>query len=277
MLTDPIADMLTRIRNAHLALHKEVNVPSSKMKESLAAILKQEGYVEDVAVADSTITITLKYLKGKPVISGLKRVSTPGRRVYVGAHHIPRVQNGLGICILSTSSGVLDGMAAVTVAIVFVERAQRRIPISYAKRQIGRKMYGGQNSHLPLRLNTAGVIPPIFASSLLLFPATIGQFSTNHYVKQVADIFSPHGVAYNVLYVALMFFFCYFYTAIIFDPKDMAISRRPKCRRALPVPTCSLFLNAASTTWFTALALPIRATRLVSSCGTASSRSTATR
>ena len=96
MLTDPIADMLTRIRNAHLALHKEVNVPRSKMKESLAAILKQEGYVEDVAVADSTITITLKYLKGKPVISGLKRVSTPGRRVYVNSRQIPKVQNGLG-------------------------------------------------------------------------------------------------------------------------------------------------------------------------------------
>jgi preprotein translocase subunit SecY len=83
-------------------------------------------------------------------------------------------------------------------------------------------MYGGQNSHLPLRLNTAGVIPPIFASSLLLFPATIGQFSSNEYVKHAAELFSPHGVAYNVLYVGLMFFFCYFYTAIIFDPKDMA-------------------------------------------------------
>ena len=112
MLTDPIADMLTRIRNAHLALHKEVNVPRSKMKESLAAILKQEGYVEDVAVADNIITITLKYLKGKPVISGLKRVSTPGRRVYVGSRHIPKVQNGLGICILSTSKGVMDGVTA---------------------------------------------------------------------------------------------------------------------------------------------------------------------
>ena len=117
---------------------------------------------------------------------------------------------------------ILVFMAAVLVAIVFVERAQRRIPISYAKRQVGRKMYGGQNSHLPLRLNTAGVIPPIFASSLLLFPATIGQFSSNEYVKHAAELFSPHGVAYNVLYVGLMFFFCYFYTAIIFDPKDMA-------------------------------------------------------
>ena len=113
-------------------------------------------------------------------------------------------------------------MAAVLTAIVFVERAQRRTPISYAKRQIGRKMFGGQNTHLPLRVNTAGVIPPIFASSLLLFPATVGQFSTNEYVRMVTDFFAPHGVLYNVLYVVLIFFFCYFYTAIIIDPKDMA-------------------------------------------------------
>ena len=121
----------------------------------------------------------------------------------------------LAICIL-----VL--MAAVVVFIVFVERAQRRIPISYAKRQMGRRMFGGQNTHLPLRLNTAGVIPPIFASSLLLFPATIGQFSQNAYVKQVSEFFSPMSLTYNILYVVLIFFFCYFYTAIIFDPKDMA-------------------------------------------------------
>ena len=121
----------------------------------------------------------------------------------------------LALCILAL-------MAAVVVFIVFVERAQRRIPISYAKRQIGRRMFGGQNTHLPLRLNTAGVIPPIFASSLLLFPATIGQFSQNEYVKQVSEFFQPMSLVYNVLYVALIFFFCYFYTAIIFDPKDMA-------------------------------------------------------
>lgn len=112
MLTDPIADMLTRIRNAHLALHKEVSVPRSKMKESLAAILKQEGYVEDVKVDDASINIALKYHQGKPAIAGLKRVSKPGRRVYVGSSQIPRVQNGLGICIVSTSRGVLDGVTA---------------------------------------------------------------------------------------------------------------------------------------------------------------------
>ena len=112
MLTDPIADMLTRIRNAHLALHKEVSVPRSKMKEAMATILKQEGYVEDVTVDERNITIALKYVKGRPAITGLKRISKPGRHVYVGAHQIPRVQNGLGICILSTSRGVLDGMTA---------------------------------------------------------------------------------------------------------------------------------------------------------------------
>ena len=112
MLTDPIADMLTRIRNAHLALHKEVSVPRSKMKEAMATILKHEGYVEDVTVDERNITIALKYVKGRPAITGLKRISKPGLRVYVGAHQIPRVQNGLGICILSTSRGVLDGMTA---------------------------------------------------------------------------------------------------------------------------------------------------------------------
>ncbi len=113
-------------------------------------------------------------------------------------------------------------MLAVTVGIVFMERAQRRIPIHYAKRQVGRKMYGGQNTHLPLRINTAGVIPPIFASSLLLFPATIGQFSTHEIVQQIALFFSPQTISYNIIFVALIFFFCYFYTAIIFDPKEMS-------------------------------------------------------
>ncbi|MDR2604367.1 MAG: 30S ribosomal protein S8 [Desulfovibrio sp.] len=112
MLTDPIADMLTRIRNAHLALHKEVSVPSSKMKRALAGILKQEGYVDEVREQDGNIVIALKHYGGKPAIRGLKRISKPGRRVYVGSSKIPRVQNGLGICIVSTSQGVLDGASA---------------------------------------------------------------------------------------------------------------------------------------------------------------------
>ncbi len=117
---------------------------------------------------------------------------------------------------------ILVMMLAVTVGIVFVERAQRRIPIQYAKRQIGRKMYGGQTTHLPLRINTAGVIPPIFAQSLLLFPATVAGFSTAEWLQTVVSWFQPTSIVYNIIFIALIFFFCFFYTAIIFDPKDIA-------------------------------------------------------
>ncbi|MGJ3523685.1 preprotein translocase subunit SecY [Nitratidesulfovibrio sp. D1] len=117
---------------------------------------------------------------------------------------------------------VLALMAVVLGCIVFMERGQRRIPIHYAKRQVGRKMFGGQSTHLPLRINTAGVIPPIFASSLLLFPATIASFSANETLQKVAAWFAPHTVMYNILFISLIVFFCFFYTAIIFDPKDIA-------------------------------------------------------
>lgn len=112
MVTDPIADMLTRIRNASMVLHAEVSIPKSKMKEAIARILKEEGYVNDFEVDEKSIKVSLKYNHGKSVISGLKRISTPGRRVYVNSREIPRVQNGLGICILSTSKGVMEGIAA---------------------------------------------------------------------------------------------------------------------------------------------------------------------
>ncbi|EPR42640.1 Protein translocase subunit SecY [Desulfovibrio sp. X2] len=113
-------------------------------------------------------------------------------------------------------------MLGVLVIIVFIERGQRRIPIQYAKRQMGRKMYGGQSSHLPLRVNTAGVIPPIFASSILMFPGTIAQFSGVKWLQQAATWFTPSSVLYNVVFVGLIVFFCYFYTAIIFDPSQIA-------------------------------------------------------
>lgn len=113
-------------------------------------------------------------------------------------------------------------MLVVMVGIVFVERAQRRIPVHYAKRQQGRKVFGGQTTHLPLRLNTAGVIPPIFAGSLLVFPATLASFSDHPWLQSASQWFAMDGLLYNVLYAALIVFFCYFYTAIIFDPKDIA-------------------------------------------------------
>ncbi len=113
-------------------------------------------------------------------------------------------------------------MALTIAAIIFIERGQRRIPIQYAKRVVGRKMYGGQATHLPLKVNTAGVIPPIFASSLLIFPATIAQFAPVPFVQNIADYLNPGGLSYNIVYVIGIIFFCYFYTAIVFNPQDVA-------------------------------------------------------
>ncbi len=113
-------------------------------------------------------------------------------------------------------------MAAILAMIVFMERGQRRIPIHYAKRQMGRRMFGGQTTHLPLKINTAGVIPPIFASSILMFPATVAQFSNVDWLKSISGFLSPTSIVYNILYIAIIIFFCYFYTAIMFDPKGIA-------------------------------------------------------
>ncbi|MBI5049776.1 MAG: preprotein translocase subunit SecY [Nitrospirae bacterium] len=113
-------------------------------------------------------------------------------------------------------------MVAVVGVIIFMERGQRKIPIQYAKRIVGRKVYGGQSTHLPLKVNSAGVIPPIFASSIIMFPATIVGFIAIPWVQSMARQLSPGTLIYTLLYVGMIFFFCYFYTAIIFNPVDIA-------------------------------------------------------
>ena len=113
-------------------------------------------------------------------------------------------------------------MIFVIGAIVFVEGGQRRIPVQYAKRIVGRKMYGGQTTHLPLKINSAGVIPPIFASSVIMFPATIANFAPQSWMKDIASYLLPGKVGYELLYVAFIFFFCFFYTAVTFKPDDVA-------------------------------------------------------
>jgi len=114
-MNDPISDMLTRIRNAHRALLPDVDVPHSRMKESIAGILKKEGYISDYTIEGQprrTIKLKLKYQGKKGVIEGLRRVSTPGLRRYVGAREIPRVRGGLGVTVMSTSEGIMTGMQA---------------------------------------------------------------------------------------------------------------------------------------------------------------------
>jgi preprotein translocase subunit SecY len=113
-------------------------------------------------------------------------------------------------------------MLVVLGIIIFVEQAQRRIPVQYAKRIIGRRMMGGQSTHLPLKINTSGVIPPIFASSIMMFPATAASFITIPWLKAIAESLHPGNIIYNILYIALIFFFCYFYTAVSFNPIDVA-------------------------------------------------------
>lgn len=120
--------------------------------------------------------------------------------------------------------GIFIAAALITGIVVFVEKGQRRILVNYAKRQVGRKIYGGQSSHLPLKLNMAGVIPPIFASSIILFPATLaGWFATNDsliWLKDISAALSPGQPIYVILYALMIIFFCFFYTALVFNPKE---------------------------------------------------------
>jgi preprotein translocase subunit SecY len=117
-------------------------------------------------------------------------------------------------------------MLAVVVVIVFVERGQRRIPVSYAKRVVGRKIYGGQSTHLPLRVNTGGVIPIIFAASIITIPSTIAQMIKVPFVQNIAMQFGMGMPLYNLLYIASIIFFTYFYVSIIFNPSDVADNLR---------------------------------------------------
>jgi preprotein translocase subunit SecY len=123
---------------------------------------------------------------------------------------------------------LLAAMFVVVGAIVFVERGQRRIPVQYAKRVVGRRVYGGQSTHLPLRVNTAGVIPVIFASSIIAFPQTVASFfqANNPWMQSVSEQLRWGMPLYNILYVSFIIFFCYFYTAIVFNPDDVAENMR---------------------------------------------------
>ncbi len=117
---------------------------------------------------------------------------------------------------------ILALILGVVAAIIYMERGQRRIPVQYAQRMVGRRVYKGQSTHLPLKINSAGVIPPIFASSILLFPATIAGFTQVGWINAISQQLAPGQLLYTVIYVAMIIFFAYFYTAIVFNPVDIA-------------------------------------------------------
>lgn len=154
-----------------------------------------------------------------------------GISLIIFAGIVARIPTALGNSFRLLSAGqlslfvlifILAFMFVVVAAIVFVERGQRRLPIHYAKRTVGLKTYGAQTSHLPLKVNMAGVIPPIFASSIIMFPATIGNFINVPWVQKAAKSLTPGNWPHDVLYVAFIVFFCYFYTAVTFNPVDVA-------------------------------------------------------
>ena len=149
------------------------------------------------------------------IVAGLpKALGSTAEMVNTGAFSIP-----LAFFLLLAT-------VLVTALVVFVERGQRKITVNYAKRQVGNKVYGGQTTHLPLKLNMAGVIPPIFASSIILFPATLaGWFGSNermYWLKDIAGALSPGQPIYILLFATAIVFFCFFYTALQFNPKDTA-------------------------------------------------------
>ncbi len=131
-----------------------------------------------------------------------------------------------GAMSIIVSLMIIAIVVLVTFAVVFVERGQRKILVNYAKRQVGNKVYGGQSSHLPLKLNMSGVIPPIFASSIILLPATVvGWFATGdslRWLKDIASLLSPGQPIYVMLYAAAIVFFCFFYTALVFNSRETA-------------------------------------------------------
>ena len=136
------------------------------------------------------------------------------------AHTVELIKSGeLSLLFLPV---IVAMMAFVVGFIIFIETSQRRIPIQYAKRVVGRRVYGGQTSHLPLKINVSGVIPPIFASSIMMFPATIGSFIKIDWVQQVSAALSPGTIYYYTMFIGLIVFFCFFYTAVTFKPDDVA-------------------------------------------------------
>jgi preprotein translocase subunit SecY len=208
------------------------------------ALESQQGLVLDPGMGFRFVTV-VTLLTGTMFLMWLGEQITErglgnGISIIIFAGIAAGLPSALGSLFTLVSNGSISSIAAilivalvaaVTFAVVFVERGQRKILVNYAKRQVGNKVYGGQSSHLPLKLNMAGVIPPIFASSIILFPATIvdwftrGKDTTNPFIRFLKDLaaaLSPGELINELLYAAAIVFFCFFYTALVFNSKETA-------------------------------------------------------
>ncbi|MDD3482924.1 MAG: preprotein translocase subunit SecY [Azovibrio restrictus] len=201
--------------------------------EAQAGLVHEPGFVFRLTTVMTLITGTmfLMWLGEQITERGLGN----GISIIIFAGIAAGLPNAIGGLFELVRTGAMHPLTAIVICIlvvlvtafvVFVERGQRKILVNYAKRQVGNKVYGGQSSHLPLKLNMAGVIPPIFASSIILFPATAaGWFGSNEsmiWLKDVAAALSPGQPIYVLLYAAAIVFFCFFYTALVFNSKETA-------------------------------------------------------
>lgn len=221
----------TRYGTVALALFQSIGI--SVMLESQAGLVLAPGMVFRITAITTLVTGTLflMWLGEQITERGLGN----GISIIIFAGIAAGLPNALAGLVSLVNTGAMHPVSAlficllvalVTAIVVFVERGQRKILVNYAKRQVGNKIYGGQSSHLPLKLNMSGVIPPIFASSIILFPATVAQWFGSsdkvYWLKDFAAKLSPGQPIYVMLYAAAIIFFCFFYTALVFNSKETA-------------------------------------------------------
>lgn len=221
----------TRYGTVFLALFQGIGIAVAL--ESQAGLVLDPGFIFRLTTVTTLLTGTmfLMWLGEQITERGLGN----GISIIIFAGIAAGLPNAIGGLLELTRTGAMHPLTAlficalvvlVTAFVVFVERGQRKILVNYAKRQVGNKIYGGQSSHLPLKLNMSGVIPPIFASSIILFPATVagwfGSGESMRWLKDVAATLAPGQPIYVMLYAAAIVFFCFFYTALVFNSKETA-------------------------------------------------------
>ena len=221
----------TRYATLALASFQSFGIAVMLFKQPNLVVVPQFEFYVTTVVSLVTGTMFLMWLGEQITERGLGN----GISLIICAGIAAGVPAAVGKTLTLTSQGSLPillvillfvAVIAVTYLVVFVERGQRKVLVNYAKRQVGNRVMQGQSTHLPLKLNMAGVIPPIFASSIILFPATVlGWFGNTEglgFMKSVADKLHPGQPVYVLLYAAAIIFFCYFYTALVFNPKETA-------------------------------------------------------
>lgn len=221
----------TRYFTVLLATAQSFGIALMLFKQPNLVIMDQWLFVAVTMISLVTGTMFLMWLGEQITERGIGN----GISIIICAGIASGVPTAIGQTLSLTSQGALPillvlflfvGVILLTAAVVFVERGQRKVPIQYAKRQVGNRLMQAQSSHLPLKLNMAGVIPPIFASSIILFPATVLSWTGNSehfsWLKSIGDKLHPGQPLYVLCYAAAIIFFCYFYTALVFNPRETA-------------------------------------------------------